>query len=371
MAGLYIHVPFCKGRCIYCDFYSTTESEERKSRYVSSLLCEIETRCKEFSGARVHSIYMGGGTPSQLPVRYLAYILDQIFHYYDVDADAEITVEANPDDVTEEWLSELRKTPVNRLSMGVQTFSDELLQLLHRRHTSQQAIDAVRLAQKNGLDNISIDLIYGLPGQTMKQWEMDVQQAFSLDVQHLSAYALSYEEGTVLTHMLERGEVCVADEELSLGMYEYLMDAAARAGFFHYEISNFSLPGKESFHNSSYWKGVPYLGFGPGAHSYDGGRIRRWNLSNLAAYVNSSGQPPCQSEVLSDDELYDELVMTRLRTNDGLPLGLLSQDNRTYCLAQSSAHLQSGRMALSEGVLKITRQGIFTSNDIISDLMKG
>lgn len=371
VAGLYIHVPFCKGRCIYCDFYSTTEGAEWKSRYVSALLQEIRHRKDELPLARVHSIYIGGGTPSQLPPDMLAVILKELYILFPVDSDAEVTVEANPDDVTPDWLSVLRHTPVNRLSMGVQTFDDGLLRLLQRRHTSAQAIRAVEQAHAHGINNVSIDLIYGLPGQTMAQWQNDVCRGLSLDVQHLSAYALSYEEGTPLARMLVRGDVDETDEELSLRMYEYLMDATREAGFMHYEISNFSLPGRQSRHNSAYWQGIPYLGMGPGAHSYDGLRTRRWNLSDLRAYVTAPpGIPPYQTEVLTDDELYDELVMTRLRTCDGLSLDLLQDHDRDYCMAQAQSHLHAGRMERVGNCIRLTRKGIFTSNDIISDLMR-
>ncbi len=371
VAGIYIHVPFCQGRCIYCDFYSTTEGEEWKSRYVDALLAELRMRRDELPLARVHSIYIGGGTPSQLPARALAAILNEVCRLFPVDSDAEVTVEANPDDVTPEWLAALSHTPVNRLSMGVQSFDDALLRLIRRRHTAQQAVRAVEQAARHGISNVSIDLIYGLPTQTMEQWQADVRQALALDVQHLSAYSLSYEEGTPLWRMLEQGRIEEADEELSLCMYEHLIDATQAAGFTHYEISNFCRPGRHSQHNSAYWHGVPYLGFGPGAHSYDGMRTRRWNLSDLKGYVQAAGSmPPHQSEVLTDDELYDETVMTRLRTSEGLSLDLLTAAYRAYCMAQAEPHLRAGRLEQAGSAIRLTRQGIFTSNDIISDLMK-
>lgn len=371
VAGIYIHVPFCQGRCIYCDFYSTTEGEEWKSRYVDALLAELRMRRDELPFARVHSIYIGGGTPSQLPARALAAILNEVCRLFPVDSDAEVTVEANPDDVTPEWLAALSHTPVNRLSMGVQSFDDALLRLIRRRHTAQQAVCAVEQAARHGISNVSIDLIYGLPTQTMEQWQADVRQALALDVQHLSAYSLSYEEGTPLWRMLEQGRIEEADEELSLRMYEHLIDATRAAGFTHYEISNFCRPGRHSQHNSAYWHGVPYLGFGPGAHSYDGMRTRRWNLSDLKGYVQAAGSmPPHQSEVLTDDELYDETVMTRLRTSEGLSLDLLTAAYRAYCMAQAEPHLRAGRLEQAGSIIRLTRQGIFTSNDIISDLMK-
>ncbi len=371
VAGIYIHVPFCQGRCIYCDFYSTTEGEEWKSRYVDALLAELRMRRDELPLARVHSIYIGGGTPSQLPARALAAILNEVCRLFPVDFDAEVTVEANPDDVTPEWLAALSHTPVNRLSMGVQSFDDALLRLIRRRHTAQQAVCAVEQAARHGISNVSIDLIYGLPTQTMEQWQADVRQALALDVQHLSAYSLSYEEGTPLWRMLEQGRIEEADEELSLCMYEHLIDSTRAAGFTHYEISNFCRPGRHSQHNSAYWHGVPYLGFGPGAHSYDGMRTRRWNLSDLKGYVQAAGSmPPHQSEVLTDDELYDETVMTRLRTSEGLSLDLLTAAYRAYCMAQAEPHLRAGRLEQAGSTIRLTRQGIFTSNDIISDLMK-
>lgn len=371
VAGIYIHVPFCQGRCIYCDFYSTTEGEEWKSRYVDALLAELRMRRDELPLARVHSIYIGGGTPSQLPARALSGILNEVCRLFPVDSDAEVTVEANPDDVTPEWLAALSHTPVNRLSMGVQSFDDALLRLIRRRHTAQQAVCAVEQAARHGISNVSIDLIYGLPTQTMEQWQADVCQALALDVQHLSAYSLSYEEGTPLWRMLEQGRIEEADEELSLCMYEHLIDSTRAAGFTHYEISNFCRPGRHSQHNSAYWHGVPYLGFGPGAHSYDGMRTRRWNLSDLKGYVQAAGSmPPHQSEVLTDDELYDETVMTRLRTSEGLSLDLLTAAYRAYCMAQAEPHLRAGRLEQAGSTIRLTRQGIFTSNDIISDLMR-
>ena len=371
VAGIYIHVPFCQGRCIYCDFYSTTEGEEWKSRYVDALLAELRMRRDELPLARVHSIYIGGGTPSQLPARALSGILNEVCRLFPVDSDAEVTVEANPDDMTPEWLAALSHTPVNRLSMGVQSFDDALLRLIRRRHTAQQAVCAVEQAARHGISNVSIDLIYGLPTQTMEQWQADVCQALALDVQHLSAYSLSYEEGTPLWRMLEQGRIEEADEELSLCMYEHLIDSTRAAGFTHYEISNFCRPGRHSQHNSAYWHGVPYLGFGPGAHSYDGMRTRRWNLSDLKGYVQAAGSmPPHQSEVLTDDELYDETVMTRLRTSEGLSLDLLTAAYRAYCMAQAEPHLRAGRLEQAGSTIRLTRQGIFTSNDIISDLMR-
>lgn len=368
--GLYIHVPFCQSRCLYCDFFSTTLSHEWKLRYVDAVLREMRSRRDELDVARVPSLYIGGGTPSQLTAPMLARILEEATALFPLTTDAEVTVEANPDDVTEEWLEGLRATGVNRISMGVQTFSDSILSFLRRRHTSAQAIKAVELCRSYGYENISLDLIYGLPGQTMQIWQEDVRRVLSLGVPHLSAYSLSYEDGTPLTRMLENGEVEETSDDLSWQMYQFLMDETAAAGMQHYEISNFCKPGMHSRHNSSYWQSTPYLGFGPGAHSFDGALIRRSNDADLKGYVASHGDAPHHIEKLTSDERYDELVMTRLRTCNGLPLSLLSEEEKAYCLKMSEAHLQNGRLRLEDGILKLTREGIFVSNDVISDLMR-
>ncbi len=367
--GIYIHVPFCQSRCIYCDFYSTTYGAEWKRSYVDTLKREMQLRREEIDAARVPSLYIGGGTPSQLPSTLLQEVFLAIQENFTLAKDAEVTIEANPDDVTPEWLAALSQTPVNRISMGVQTSSDSLLRFLNRRHTSHQAIEAVQRCQDAGYSNISLDLIYGLPGQTFEDWCRDVKLLLSLDVPHLSAYALSYEEGTALSKMLQDGKVNEASDELSWQMYEYLMNETAAAGMEHYEISNFAKPGMHSRHNSSYWDGSPYLGLGPGAHSYDGGCVRRSNDTSLKDYVCSTADVPHQKEVLTPEEQYDELVMTRLRTALGLSLSLLTPEQRSYCMEMAEPHIHSGYLVQDGLVLRLSRKGIFISNSIISDLM--
>ncbi|MBR6047137.1 MAG: radical SAM family heme chaperone HemW [Bacteroidaceae bacterium] len=369
MGGIYIHVPFCLSRCIYCDFYSTTFDVEWKSQYVSSLMREMASRRGELSGACAHTLYVGGGTPSQLPPEMLLQIFQGVKENFSLADGAEVTIEVNPDDVTPAWLDALQDTPVNRISVGVQSLNDDILRFLHRRHDARGALDAIDLLQSRGYQNISIDLIYGLPGQSFEMWQKDLRQVLSLQVAHLSSYSLQYEEGTRLMSMLKSGQVCEADEELSLAMYEHLMDAAASAGMHHYEISNFCQPGMHSRHNSSYWHQLPYLGLGPGAHSYDGKRLRRWNSSDLKAYVRAAQDVPHEEETLSDDELYDEFIMTRLRTCEGVPLGELSQERRDYCLRMAQPHLESGKMEQKDNCLRLTRSGIFVSDDLMSDLM--
>ena len=258
-------------------------------KYVRALEREMSLRRHLIKGTRVHTIYIGGGTPSLLPTHLLKELFEAISRYFTIDVDAEVTIEANPDDVTQEWLKGLSDTPINRISMGAQTFNDQLLALLRRRHNARQTIDAVEACKDAGITTISLDLIYGLPGQTFEDWQHDVQLALNLGIKHLSAYALSVEPGTPLSSSPFTGELeggCY--EELSRKMYDYLMSATKQAGFLHYEISNFALPGYHSRHNCSYWQGTPYLGLGAGAHSYDGKRTRRANLPDIKAYIEGA-----------------------------------------------------------------------------------
>ncbi len=383
MAGLYVHIPFCKSRCIYCDFYSTTREAEQEA-YVGALCREIRERRLELpaeADGRVcaRTIYIGGGTPSLLSPAQLARIFGCIRENYAVADGAEVTVEMNPEDVVvDEALSlagGLANGTFNRVSLGIQTFDDDLLRLLRRRHSAERAVEAVKSLQLVGAQNISIDLIYGLPGQTLELWERDLDVAFSLGVQHLSAYALSYEEGTPLWRMRQRGEVQEAADELSVRMYERLCQRAREAGFEHYEISNFALPGYHSRHNSSYWTGEAYLGFGPGAHSFDGRRTRRSNHSSLSNYLSAGGggEVPHDVEVLSDEELYEEAVMCGLRTCRGVDLAEIGRrfgrQRLDYLLQQASSHLRGGRLAIEHEHLRLTEAALMISDDVMSDLM--
>ena len=400
--GIYVHVPFCRSRCVYCDFFSTTR-EEMAATYVDALCREVIARRHELSHAHVRTIYFGGGTPSLLSPTLLRQILATIHQYYDVEADAEVTLEMNPDDIAptppnkerggrtliaslqSEGLASLMgkvgSGSVNRVSLGIQSFDDALLRLVRRRHDSATAIRAIKALQAAGVDNISIDLIYGLPGQTMTQWERDLDTAFSLNIQHLSAYALSYEPGTLLTRWRDEGRIQEVTEELSVKMYERLCQRAREAGFEHYEISNFALPGRHSRHNSSYWQGLPYLGFGPGAHSYDGLRTRRANRPSLDDYLR--GPIPYDLEVLTDDELYDEAIMCGLRTSRGIALHDIEHrfgpDRLLDLMHMAEPHLAAGRLILdcaspsasssSATHLRLAESAIMISNDIMSDLM--
>ena len=270
MAGIYVHIPFCKSRCIYCGFYSTTRTELRQ-QYVDALCKEIGMRK---DNALVETVYLGGGTPSQLSIRQLRQVFETIYKYNKVSEAAEVTIECNPDDVTEAFAEGISQLPVNRVSMGVQTFNDERLHFLRRRHTSAQVSAAVDRLRGAGIDNLSIDLMYGFPEETQKDWEADIRQACSLQVEHISSYCLTIEEGTPLARL--GMEPC--DEETERTMYDTLIDRLEAAGYEHYEISNFAKPGYRSRHNSSYWTGIPYIGFGAAAHSFTSGSI--WTDSN-------------------------------------------------------------------------------------------
>ncbi len=375
MAGLYIHIPFCKSRCIYCGFYSTTAFELRQ-QYTDALCREIADRA---SGS-ISTIYLGGGTPSQLTLPQLHQIFDTIYKYNKVEKDAEVTIEVNPDDVTEELAAALPTLSVNRVSMGAQTFDDERLAFLHRRHTSRQVGEAIDRLRKAGISNISIDLMYGFPEETLTSWQQDISTALSLDVEHLSAYCLMIEEGTPLYRM----QIAPIDEELERTMYELLMDRLEAAGYEHYEISNWSLSPRplqrerelrsyRSRHNSSYWNQTPYIGIGAAAHSYDGQCCRRWNISDIRRYIDGIRQGTCvyEEEWLDEDTRYNDCVTVALRTCEGINLKNLSARHRQYCLENAQHFIDDGLLKLSHDnhQLSLTRRGLFISDMIMSDLM--
>ena len=373
MAGIYIHIPFCKRRCIYCDFFSTTQSE-KKSAYVHALCRELETRKDYLEGEDIETIYLGGGTPSQLLREELEEIFNHIYKVYPVREDAEITLEANPDDLTPEYVAMLRQLPINRISMGIQTFQEETLKLLHRRHTAVQAIEAFRRCREAGFQNISIDLMYGLPGETLDTWRADLQQAIDLRPEHISAYHLIYEEGTALWKLRELHQVEEADEDLSVSLFSTLIEQLSEAGYQHYEISNFCLPGLHSRHNSSYWTGKKYLGCGPSAHSFNG-VSRQWNVASLESYMKGveEGELDVEVEELDLYTRYNDFVLTSIRTAWGMPLSKLRSDFGgelyRYCMRMAKPHLEQGVLEIGEDVLRLTRKGIFVSDGIMSDLM--
>ena len=370
MAGIYIHIPFCKSRCVYCDFYSTT-SLTLSQRYIDVVCKEMEHRCKMYDGKMVETVYLGGGTPSLLSETLLRHLFKHLYQTFYISTEAEVTMECNPDDVTEEFAQMISQLPVNRVSMGAQTFSPERLRFLRRRHTAEQVKEAVGRLRKAGIRNISIDLMYGFPNETMEELERDIQEAIALDVEHLSAYALQYEEGTPLYKMLERGEVTEIDEELERQMYYRLIDALAEADFEHYEISNWGKTGYHSRHNSSYWNQTPYIGLGAAAHSFDG-ENRQWNVADIRQYMEGmeKGEPCVEYEELTPENHYNEIVMTALRTSDGLNLTSLSPVDADYCLKQAQRFILDGLLVNELQHLRLTRNGLFVSDMVMAELMK-
>ena len=378
MNGLYIHIPFCKKRCVYCDFYSTTLGAIERRRYVDCLVREMELRKDYLPSAKLDTIYIGGGTPSQLSVPELGEIYNAVFRIFSVSSEAEVTLEVNPDDVTADYVRALKELPVNRISMGVQTLHDELLRLLNRRHTAEEARDAIKTLQNADFQNLSVDLIYGLPKETLEEWASDVDEILCLGVPHLSAYALIYEEGTPLWKMRDEKKVEEASEDLSLQMFRLLMDKTEEAGLEHYEISNFARPGYKAKHNSGYWQEMNYLGLGPAAHSYNGAS-RQWNVADLGRYLQAGGDVLAgklfELEELTPQMKFEEMILKSLRTAEGLDLNrlacLFGKDKKEKVLQSAQPFITRGQLKLSEDgkKLRLTRNGIFVSDGIMSEVI--
>ncbi len=376
MAGIYIHIPFCKSRCKYCDFFSTTHLE-KQSQYVQALLVEIQDRLSIPNNQYpitnnqypipnnqypISTIYIGGGTPSTLQVEHLRTIVEAIRREAKGERQ-EITLEANPGDITQEKARAWRAMGINRLSIGIQSFEDELLQLIGRRHNAEQARQAVAIAQAAGFDNISIDLMYALPSQTMQQWQHDVAQALQLNVQHISTYGLIYEEGTALTTLLDHGVVEAVDEETEMQMYDYLVEQLTANGYIHYEVSNFALPNCESKHNSSYWNDTPYIGLGAGAHSYNG-QQRQWNISDLDTYIQQANAHQLQPQIeqLTDEQRHIERIMLGLRTRHGVAANEIP-------MHKAQGYINRGLLSAQGNRIVATTQGYHILNTIIEDLL--
>ena len=368
MQGLYIHIPFCKSRCIYCGFFSTTMLDLRQ-QYVDALCQEMKMRCQ--GAENISTIYLGGGTPSQLTTDQLRQILHRAYIYNKVEKDAEVTIEVNPDDVTERFANDLTLLPVNRISMGVQTFDDKRLRFLHRRHTAEQVTTAVDRLRAAGIKNISIDLMYGFPGETIADCEADIAKALSLQVEHISTYCLMIEEDTQLQQMLQQGNITETEEELERQMYETIINRLEDGGYEQYELSNFARPGFHSRHNSSYWDGTPYIGIGAAAHSYDI-ESRSWNIADIKQYIQgmANSQRIYEEERLDSDTRYNDAITVALRTSRGLDLKALSPKHRTYCLENAQRYLDDGLLERTQdNRLRLTRRGLFVSDMIMSNLI--
>ena len=372
MAGIYLHIPYCKFKCIYCDFYKETD-ESNIDAFADAICKEMVLRKNELPET-VHTIYFGGGTPSRLNKRHFNQIFDAMFSNYTIAEDAEITLEANPDDLTPEYIAMLTTLPVNRLSVGIQSFDDDELRFLSRRHNSRQAIDAVKNCQKAGFDNISIDLMYGLPKQTIEMWKSNLQIAMQLDIQHISAYHLIYEAHTKLFTMLQKGKVKPVADELSVDMFDTLLDTVSENGFEYYEISNFAKDKLYSKHNTSYWQNRKYLGLGPSAHSYSGDE-RSWNVSSIDKYIESinKGEMDRESETLTTAQKYNEFVLTAIRTMWGVDLNRLKEkfgmQQYDYCMKNLQKQMDAGFVTIEDNHLKLTRKGLFVADGIATELM--
>lgn len=371
MSGLYIHIPFCASRCIYCAFYSTVKHGQR-SAYIDSLIHEMQLRTDflpQGNDATINTIYIGGGTPSQISRTDIDRLFNNIYKVYGCKI-SETTVEVNPDDVDANLVRCLVNNGVNRVSMGAQTFDDERLSWLHRRHSSKQVYEAVDCLRHGGIARISVDLMYGFPNQTAEQWQYDIDEVIKLGVEHVSAYSLMYEEGTPLYRLLEKHEIKENDEELSLLMYNTLVEQLRSAGYEHYEVSNFALPGCRAQHNSSYWNDTPYIGLGAAAHSYNRS-VRQWNVSDIDAYMEAinEGRVPFEQESIDADTHYDDLVTTALRTSDGLDLTILSAQHQDYLLKMAQPYLLAKRMERKGNRIRICEDSFMISDMIMSDLM--
>lgn len=372
MAAIYLHIPFCKSRCIYCDFYSGTDVSLR-ALYVQALCDELSLRASYLSTNVLDSVYFGGGTPSLLQAADFEIIFAHIGNYFTFSPSVEITLECNPDDLTEDYLLVVSQFPFNRISIGIQSFDDTELHFLNRRHSAQQAKEAVALCKMRGFDSISIDLMYGLPNQTLETWEQTLAVAMDLGIQHLSAYSLMYEEGSPLTRLLRAQKITEMDEATNVALFEKLIDTLHAHGFEQYEISNFCRPDFHSRHNMSYWQGDSYLGIGAAAHSFDG-VSRQWNVANTTRYMEGVAAKNLivEREELTFDERYNEFIFTALRTRKGIDLELLERrfgaDRFAYCLQTAQPYVACGKVELSNGFLSLTRAGIFVSDGVMSDL---
>jgi oxygen-independent coproporphyrinogen III oxidase len=373
MSGIYFHIPFCKTKCNYCDFYKSTNISLVQP-LIQAIKDEITLRKDFIEDKNIQTIYFGGGTPSLLNCVDIEELITAVFHFFVFEEPLEITLEANPDDLTLGYLRSLKKTRINRLSIGIQSFSDKNLKFMGRRHNSDQAINAVKNAQQIGFDNISVDLIYGIPGLTFQQWHDNLKTVFDLNIQHLSAYHLTYHEGTFFYNQLQRGLIHEVEEEESILQFEELMKAAEDNNFIHYEISNFAREGFYSRHNSSYWKQVEYLGLGPSAHSYNK-KSRYWNVSDLSAYIEAISQKKIAggSEQLTINDRFNDYIITGLRTTNGIDSVYIEKEfGKKYSDAVeqlTQKNLLNGKVRKEENRIKIEKKSLLISDQIISDYL--
>lgn len=372
MTSIYLHIPYCKRKCTYCNFHFKI-SQRDKMKMIKSMQIEITQRKDYLKGQKVSSIYFGGGTPSILTTSDIKKLLKNIYQNHQINKDAEITIECNPEDLTVSKLSTYKKIGVNRLSIGVQSFDNTDLQFMNRSHNSEKAIQSIKLAKDLGFNNISIDLIYGLPNQTLKKWEKNLDIMFSLDIQHFSAYTLTVEKKTTLYHLVEKGKVKQLSEDNVINQFNLLQKKAKEQGFIHYEISNFGKEGRFSKHNSSYWKNKHYLGIGPSAHSYNG-KHRRWNLSSNTNYISNIEKKSIyfKEEKLSLSEKYNEYIFTSLRTIWGVDVFIIKKryGNNIKChfLKEIIKWQVNKHVKCNSNIYTLTSKGKIVADSISSDL---
>ena len=371
MAGIYVHIPFCRKACSYCDFHFSIALGQ-KDPMLEAIAREIAAEHDYLGGEILNTIYFGGGTPSLLSIEEIDQLLNCIYKNYTVNPEAEITLEANPDDLEKDYISQLASSRINRLSIGIQSFFDIDLEWMNRRHDSKQALGCIQNLRHYGIDNFSIDLIYGLPGQSLESWKQNLEIAIGLKPPHIAAYHLSYEPGTPLHYSLKKKLIQETLEDESLAQFTLLVEKLESAGYDHYEISNFALPGRYSRHNSAYWQDEKYLGTGPSAHSYNG-ISRRWNIPKNASYIRgiTTGAIVYEEEVLGPREKFHDYVLTSLRTSWGISFQEIGERFGTEFLEHAEKmtekHIRSGNILYSSGRIRLSKDGRFVANQVIQD----
>jgi len=371
LAGIYIHIPFCKQACFYCDFHFST-SLQKKDEMINSLIRELQIRKNELQNTPIETIYFGGGTPSVLSVDEIQLLMNAVYDTYPVIENPEVTLEANPDDLTEEKIRAFSMSPINRLSIGVQSFFEKDLILMNRAHNSQEAKNCLSIATQY-FKNISVDLIYGIPNCTNQEWLENIRIALSFGISHISSYALTVEPKTALESLIKKGKIEMTSDQVAQEQFHLLTDELEKHHFVHYELSNFGKENYFSKNNTAYWLGKSYLGFGPSAHSFDG-KKRSWNIRNNVTYIKSlqADKLPIEREVLTKTDQYNEYIMTGLRTIWGISLQKIEQNfgknYRTYLQNQSKKYIQQDLLYFEDKILKTTKKGKFLVDGIASDL---
>lgn len=370
MAGIYLHIPFCASKCHYCNFVSTV-SLKHKDNVLKAIISELLKRRDYLQGEKIETIYYGGGTPTILNNDELSLIQQIIKNNYSISDECEITIEANPDDLSEQKLSSLLEMGFNRLSIGTQAFDDKILKQLNRRHSANQSIEAVNMAQKTGFSNINIDLIYGIPGLENDHWKSEIDKAISLNINHISAYHLTVEPGTALEILIKKQKYPKLDEEIGMQQFDMLIEELEKAGYEHYEISNFAKPEQYSKHNTNYWQRKKYLGIGPSAHSYNL-ESRQWNTNNLIEYFSGIEQntPIFEKEILNDYEQFNEYIMLSLRTKWGVSLEFIEQnfsEMKEGFISKAQGFIAEEKMKSDGKIITLTKKGKFLADGIASD----